>query len=133
MTNPGFALSARPFASSTIIVCEREPYWTPELQRQFHGRGVAVKGCRKWSELDALAQGVERVVDIVDVTAFAAECLAALGRRLTEGVARPVIALASPELADLEWAFREGGVAAFFPDLPAPDDLTRCCRRWLDQ
>ena len=39
----------------TIVIFEARPRWEPELQRQFLGEPVRVRGCRTWSELSSLA------------------------------------------------------------------------------
>jgi hypothetical protein len=115
-----------------VVVCEREPYWTPELQRQFLGSDVAVRGCRKWGELAPLSRPYARAVEVVDLDASPAEILAGLARRSAEPVPCPLVVLARPRFAELEWVLREAGVQAFYADLVPGDELARCCRRWLE-
>lgn len=114
-----------------VLVCEREPYWTPELQRQFHGGDIVVRGCQRWSDLAALSREFSRTVHVIDLEQCAAECLIGLGQRCREAHASPVVVLSSPRLAELENVLREAGAQAFFPELPTGADLARCCRRWL--
>ncbi len=116
---------------SSIIVCEREPYWTPELQRQFQHTGVAVRGCRHWTEFTELFRGLTRAVQIVDLEHAAADCLTGLVRRQNEPRFWPLIVIASPRFAALEWVLREAGVNAFFSEHPSGEQLALCCRRWL--
>ncbi len=111
--------------SATILILEREPYWTPELQRQFYGESIRIRGCRKWSEL---ADDIHALV-IVNFDEFASECLTGLPRR-THG-AGPLIVIGSSASAELEFVLRDAGASAFFPKLPTGEELARCCRRWL--
>ena len=124
-------LNLQPPTFSTVLVCEREPYWAPELQRRFQQSGVTVRGCRKWSEFEELSRPYAEVVQIVDLEETAADCLAGLGRRLRDPRSRPLIVLASPRFAEWEWILREAGVQAFFSEHLSGEELARCCRRWL--
>lgn len=116
-----------------VIVCEPQPYWTPELQRQFQQDSVAVRGCRKWSEIAPQSGEFDQTVEVVElVEDRAAECLTGLLQRQRVGKSPPLIIVTSPRLATLENVLREAGVRAFFPDQPTGEDLARCCRRWLN-
>lgn len=121
----------RPLARLAILVCEGDPYWTPELQRQFQHTRVCVRGCRKWTEFTELSRGFAQVVQIVDLEHAAADCLTGLVRRQDEPRSWPLVVVASPRWASLEWVLREAGVKAFFSELPSGEPLARCCRRWL--
>jgi len=114
-----------------IFVLEREPYWTPELQRQFYASAVQVRGCRKWSELSGLMLSSPQTVAVIDFENYPAECLTGLAARQRLHQSSPLILISSPKYTDLEWVLREAGVVAYFADLPTGDDLARCCRRWL--
>ncbi len=113
--------------AATILVLEREPYWTPELQRQFLTTDVKVRGCRKWSELSAAIQSDPSGLSVIDLADFAADCLTGLAAIHSSRL----IVISSPQYAELEFALRDAGAAAFFPDLPTGEQLARCCRRWL--
>src|SRR4051794_21963168 len=120
-------------ARPAVIVCERKPYWTPELQRQFVHGDILVRGCQKWSELAARSREFPRVVDVVEFTEEnSAECLTGLSQRQESFPSPPLIMIASPRWAVLENVLREAGVKAFFPALPTGKDLAQCCRQWLD-
>lgn len=125
------ALSPRPLARSAVIVCETRSYWTPELQRQFFQSEIAVRPCQKWSELSARGKDFPRVVEVVDLEDRPGECLTSLTQRQGRRQSVPLIVIASPAWAALEYILREAGVQAVFPDLPTGAELARCCRRWL--
>ena len=122
---------SRPPLTSTIVVLEARPFWTPELQRQFDGEPVVVRGCRNWSELQERSRDATAAVMLLELEGLAAECLSGLTRRLELAAREPVIVISSPRFAELEWVLREAGVSSVFPDLPTGADVARCCRRWL--
>jgi hypothetical protein len=114
-----------------VVVCEREPYWTPELQRQFLGERVTVRGCRKWSELVTLSQEFETALRIVDFDFIAAECLAGMAHDAASVNRQPLLLLVTGERAEFEWPLRDGGADAVLSNRIAADELARYCRRWL--
>lgn len=124
------ALSPQPVALSAVIVCETTPYWAPELQRQFHQTDIAVRGCRKWSDLSERSTEFARVVHVVNFDDAPADCLTGLRNRGTcEAI--PLILMASGPWGSLEFVLREAGASAFFAELPTGPELAQCCRRWL--
>jgi DNA-binding response OmpR family regulator len=117
-----------PTQSAAVLVYEREPYWTPELQRRLADEPVVVRSCGRLSDLDVLPAGFDHSVVILDLTADPAGCLAWLARRRANA---PVVALGPSELAELEATFRSVGVTSFQTGAVANGDLARLCRRWL--
>jgi hypothetical protein len=114
-----------------ILVCEPEPYWTPELQRRFLGTQITVRGCRKWSELETLSRSYGRAVRLVDFHAVAVDCLPGMAREADSAAPQPLLLLVDAETAELEWVLREGGAGAVLSDRIPADDLVQICRRWL--
>lgn len=117
--------------SKTILVCEPEPYWTPELQRQFLGSQIAVRGCRKWSEMTELSRSCEGAVRLVDFPAVAADCLAGMAGEIFRADHPPLLLLIDAGTEELEWTLRDGGADAVLSDRIAAKDLVQICRRWL--
>ena len=115
-----------------ILVCEPEPYWTPELQRRFLGTQITVRGCRKWSELEELSRSYEEAVRVVDFSPVASACLAGMAAASTSRARQALLLLVSAEAEELEWALRDGGAEAVFPDRISAEELARFCRRWLE-
>jgi DNA-binding response OmpR family regulator len=116
--------------STAILVHEPEPYWTPELQRQFVDEPVTVRGCSSPVELDALRTNYDAVVIVFELASSSLTTwLTWLTRRRI--VDDPVVILGSPELAELEWTFRSAGVASFRIDPISGRELARQCRQWL--
>ena len=114
-----------------VAVFERRPFLGPELQRQLADRPVEVRECRSVHDLDSATDDVARAVVLLDLDSAPAECLGWLGRQIREPSARPVIACASADLADLEWTVREAGAIAFVNDEITGAELARLCLRQL--
>lgn len=67
---------------------------------------------------------------VLDLDASPAACLQFLGWRMeTIWPGRPVIAVGSTRLGDLEWPIRELGAVEVLFDSPGGQDLARVCRR----
>lgn len=112
-----------------ILIFEKKPRWTPELQRQFADEPVRVRLCPGIPALrQALQSAAGRVLVVMDLESGPAECLQFLGRLLP---ARrwPVLVVASKRTADLEWAVRELGVVQFVPQPISGKRLATVCRR----
>ena len=114
-----------------VAVFERRPFLGPELQRQFANRQVEVRECRSVHDLDSATDDVARGVVLLDLDSAPAECLGWLGRQMREPSARPVIACATADLADLEWTVREAGAIAFVNEEITGLELARLCLRQL--
>jgi DNA-binding NtrC family response regulator len=116
------------------IVFEKEPRWAPELQRQFLKEDVRVIACRSLKDAEERSAGVGRGVVLLDASVATAECLQFLRRGMTDPEALPVLIVGSTQTARLEWAFRELGAAAFFPNrIPGHEMASLCRRQWKGQ
>ena len=117
---------------AVIAVFELQPYWGPELQRQFQTDSVAVTECRSVGDLFPIVNGFTKALIVIDLDAAISDCLAWLGTEVAKHPARvPIIAIGSAATAELEWRLREAGVTAFLPELIAGADFARLCRRQL--
>ncbi len=114
-----------------VAVFERRPFWGPELQRQLANRQVEVRECRSVHDLNSATDDVATAVVLLDLDSAPAECLGWLGRQIREPSARPVIACATTDLADLEWTVREAGAIAFVNEEITGVELARLCLRQL--
>ena len=117
---------------AVIAVFELEPYWGPELQRQFHSANVAVAECRSFDDIFPIVDGFSKAIIVIDLDTSIADCLAWLGTEVAKHpIHIPIIAIGSAATADLEWRLREAGVTAFLPEMIAGPDFARLCRRQL--
>lgn len=116
-------------SARTIVVFESRPRWEPELQRQFRDESVRVRGCRTWSELSAFAFPPLAEVVVIDLPEELTECLQWLSKLVTQPKAPAVIAISSPEAADLEWTLRDAGVREVLIGNLSGERLARICRR----
>ena len=117
---------------AVIAVFELQPYWGPELQRQFQAVNVAVTECRSVGDLFPIVDGFSKALIVIDLDAAIADCLTWLGTEVAKHSVRvPIIAIGSAVTAELEWRLREAGVTAFLPELIAGNDFARLCRRLL--
>lgn len=114
-----------------VVVFEKQPFWGPELKRQFSKQQFLVRECRSLSDLQSNADTMSRSVLLLSLDAAATDCLTWIGRQLQNNVP-PFVVIASPELMALEWPIREAGAAAFVHDEIAGDRLARLCRRLLN-
>jgi len=117
-------------ADAGIVVFEKQPFWGPELKRQFSKQRFLVRECRAISDLQSNADSLFHSILLLSLDAAPADCLAWMSRQV-QGNSPTFIVVASPELMDLEWPIREAGAAAFVHDEIAGDRLARICRRLL--
>ncbi len=144
--------------SATVIVFEKQPRWTPELQRQFDDDDIRVRGCTSTADVtraiashtsplvigdighsiassaNAAAPRRDRLVGtlvLLDLTSGLAECLQLLGRSLKVCDFPPTVVIGNQELADLEWPVRELGAIDFLLGHLSGDELATICRRQL--
>jgi hypothetical protein len=103
------------------------PWWAPELQRQFRGGPIAVRGCRSAEE------ALQADLAVLQLAASHADVLHSLGQRMAAGSGRGVIIVATPELSRFEWDVRQLGVDTFVSERIAGEDMARLCRRLLDK
>lgn len=118
-------------SARTIVVFESRPRWEPELQRQFRDESVRVRGCRTWSELSEFAFPPLAEVVVIDLPEELTECLQWLSKLVMQPKTPAVIAISSPESADLEWTLRDAGVCEVLIGDLSGERLAWICRRWL--
>lgn len=114
-----------------VVVFERDPYWGPELKRQFAGDWVVVRECRSLNEIHAVAADLEHVVILAVIDAAPAEILNWLERPAITMSRAGLIVISSPDWAELEWPIREAGAMAFMSDETPGVRVAHWCRRWL--
>lgn len=112
-----------------IVVCERQPYWTPALQRELLSEPFHVRGCPSLRELDRLISTHPKAMVVMDLEADSAGCLAWLSTHVTRPV--PSIICGSPSTSGLEPLCRELGALSFLPDYIPRSEMAALCRRWL--
>lgn len=123
--------------TSSIIVLEGRPRWTPELERQCPPSAVAdvrVLECRTTTDVARRVRetGGGPVVVVMQLDASPAACLQFLARRLNGPERIPVIGLGSNAADPLEWLARDLGMNEYLNiDVPG-EDLARICRKYLE-
>jgi DNA-binding response OmpR family regulator len=116
---------------AAIAVCERTPYWAPELQRQLGEEGVAVHACQRLNDIDRVLADWPRCGVVLDFDAAPAPTLAWLARRISREAPTPVWLFASTGTAELEWIARETGATFFHCESISGRELATQCRRVL--
>jgi len=109
-----------------VIVFEREPWWAPELRRQFFGEAIPVRHC---VEVPGVAEAVGRNREAVIVASLPGrepEC-ADLIRELPHA---GTIVVADARTAELEVPLREAGADSFVLAPLSGEELCRRIRRW---
>lgn len=114
-----------------LSIFERQPYWAPELQRQFAGEPVVVRPCRSVADLQAVIVAGGVAVVLLDFEAAPEECLAWLGRHGLSPDAPAIFVAGSGRSDDLESLLRELGCVDYLPDPTPGADLARRVRRVL--
>jgi hypothetical protein len=117
--------------ATAILVHERDPYWTPELQRRFVNAPVAVRQCDPVAQLDIVRANYASAVIVIDLRDKPTSVLKGLLERDTAGQFDPIIVLADETLADWEWTLRGLGVTSFWTQPPSGRELARLCRTAL--
>ncbi len=116
--------------SYSIVVFEKRPRWEPELQRQFEGEPVHVRGSRSISDIASATAPETAGIAVLDFASAPADCLQFLESRIDQSSAdRPVIVIGSRESLGMEWNIRDLGVLEFLTDESCGADLARLCRR----
>ena len=118
-------------ATHIIAVFERQPFWGPELQRQFEHGAVDVRECRAVGDLLPGVDSYPSALLVIDFDSGPAACLNWLKDELrVHPKAWPVIACGIAT-RELEWVLREAGVTALLPEFVSGEKLARLCRRQL--
>lgn len=119
-------------AETAIIVYETNPFWGPELQRQFFNSPIAICECRAIVDLAQIAEPFRSGLFVVDLAADLAGTIHWLRQTQRTRTNRwPVIAIGSAETLTMEWNLREAGVTAYLPDFVGGDEFAKLCRRQL--
>jgi len=125
-------------ATSSVIVYETTPRWTPELQRQFDGEDVRVRACgtiqgltQRIAEQNSLTDVTPGGVIILDLGTHPADCLQFLGATSDLYDDWSKVVISSEQLSELEWSTRELGAIGFFSEFASGHELSRLCRRQL--
>jgi hypothetical protein len=109
-----------------ILVLEDEPYWLPELQRQFLGEAVTVEAVKA----DELTDRDDAVVVAM------AETLLRQGARAffataPDAVGTPLVAITSARTRNWEWLLRELGAVSVVDEFCGGRRLATLCRRLM--
>ncbi len=113
----------------TLLVFERRPRWVPELQRQFLGQEVRVRGCRSLKDVEELLADSPRSAAILELDADPGPALRTLARLMARSPSPTILVVASPEYRELEWSVRELGAVAFLVEPIPGDEMAEYCRR----
>lgn len=120
-------------AESTIIVFERKPRYTPELQRQFLKDRVGVRACSSMADVERARVSTPGAVLLLELEAAPAEILQFLGGNVGRTADAPVFVAGSARMAALEWRVRELGAAEFIIEPIGGENLANLCRRHFEQ
>jgi hypothetical protein len=112
-----------------VIVFEKQPRWAPEFQRQFQSDDVRVIACRSVKDVEKRSAGVASGVVLLDASVATSECFQFLRNNLSDPRALPTVIIASKQISQLEWAFREVGTAAFFVNRIPGHEMAALCRK----
>ncbi len=113
----------------TIFVFERRPRWVPELERQFAGEEVRVRGCGRPRVIESRLARTGNGVVLMDVEANPAECLEVLERLMSRTPGQAVLVVATPSYRKLEWPIRELGAVTFLEEPVPGEEMAAHCRR----
>lgn len=111
-----------------VLVLENEPFWLPELQRQFQAEPVTIEAIA----VDEVAMKDDSVVVAV------AEILLQQGAReffaaQPGAVGTPLVAIAGRSVQRWEWLLRELGAVSVIDQFTRGEQLAMLCRRLLDR
>jgi hypothetical protein len=116
-------------SDATVVVFEKRPRWTPELQRQFAGKNVGVRTCHAIADVEVAPRESQRAAVILDLEAAPADVLRYLGNRSGRGFSPPAIVVATARWSELEWRVRELGAIEFLFGTVTGVEMAELCRR----
>jgi hypothetical protein len=132
-------MSSNPIASKAIVVTEKEPYWVPELERQFTSptrwhsstrpNELVIRSSHALVDLERLVEMYSGSVFLLDLNVGPAAALRWIQRIRRLVPAPPFAIIDSGTAGELEWVFRELGAASFYAETPSPPELTN----WIDR
>ena len=114
-----------------VLIFEKQPYWGPELKRQFADQRAFVRECRSVDDLLPAVLAFSTAVAVLVLDAAPAECLGWVRSQVANAFSCPFIVIASTEWKGLEWSLREAGADEFLHDEIVGRHLARICRHLL--
>jgi hypothetical protein len=118
-----------------VIVLEKQARWAPELSRQFHNDGAAVRACRDIASLrdriDAARKSAQKCIAVLDLTGWPGECLPVIS--WLDSLKIHVVAVGYEGIELLEPSLRELGVTTLLLPPVAGHEIGDACRRLLKQ
>lgn len=117
--------------AGSVFVFEKRPRWEPELKRQLPEYRLQVRPCRTGAQLLSLVREQPRSLLVLNLEKSPAECLRLLATLLEWRLPSRAIAIAGPDMDELEWPARELGALDFLPSTVTGSALARLCRRQL--
>ena len=112
-----------------ILVFEKQPWWTPELQRQFNETGLPIRMATSRTRLLEMLAAAESPLIVMVFDDAPADCLQTLSVLKAKAQTVPIVVLASIESAELECPVRELGADGFVARHVTGDELASICRR----
>jgi DNA-binding NtrC family response regulator len=111
------------------LIFERRPRWVPELERQFQGQNVRVRGCRSVKDLFQRFRSSPKCLVVLDLEADLKGCLTALAQLMARSPTPTILVVGSGKYRNLEWAVRELGATAFLEEPLPGDQMAEWCLR----
>ncbi|MCA9026651.1 MAG: hypothetical protein KDA86_15700 [Planctomycetaceae bacterium] len=112
-----------------VIVFESQPFWAPELQRQFLDDDVHVRTCRSINDLQQRLAKQTYDVCIIDLSADLPGVLRWLGDWQIRGSHTAILVIAAEEQKSLEWHVRELGASSFATEYVTGIQVAGMCRK----
>jgi hypothetical protein len=111
----------------TVFVLESRHRWAPELERQFSGENVRVRGIRKVTSAGDRPSG--GCVIVADLESAATESLALLAGTTDPTAGVSLLVIGATAQASLEWPVRELGAVGYLTEPVSGEDLAALCRK----
>jgi len=113
-----------------VAIFERQPYWGPEMKRQFADHPILVRECRILGDLAPAVHDFSKAAFVIVMDDAPAECLAWLADQFIADNPIPRIVVGSSDFLPLEWSVREAG-GMFMDDQNPRSNVARMCLRLL--
>jgi DNA-binding NtrC family response regulator len=113
----------------TLLIFERRPRWVPELERQFLGQNVRVRGCRSVKDLWDRFHSSPKCLVILDLDSDLEGCLNTLPQLIAHSPSPTILVTASENYRNLEWTVRELGATAILEEPLPGDHMAEWCLR----
>lgn len=124
-------------SQETIVVCERQPFWEPEMRRQFPQGSVIVRACRTLRDLESMVAGlpadaVRSTVVILSLADAPSASIRWLSRQQAAGDFVPTLVVVDESLRFLEWHVREAGAVSVVSEFIGGHRLAGLVRKqWM--